>query len=84
MKFKAEIRVMPHEELLDPQGRTVTNNLPTIGVENVDQVRIGKFIEMTLEAKDEQEAREKIETACQKLLANRIMERYDFSLHALT
>lgn len=84
MKYKAEIRVMPHEELLDPQGRTVGNNLTLIGIQNAEQVRIGKFIEMELEAGSEQEAREMVETACKKLLANPIMEKYSFSVHALS
>lgn len=84
MKYKAEIRVMPHEELLDPQGRTVGNNLTLIGIQNAEQVRIGKFIEMELEAGSEQEAREMVETTCKKLLANPIMEKYSFSVHALS
>jgi len=84
MKYRAEIRVMPHDELLDPQGRTVGNNLSTIGVQNVEQVRIGKFIELELQAASEEEAHELVEKACKNLLANQIMEKYDFSIHALS
>lgn len=84
MKYIAEIRVMPHEELLDPQGRAVGNNLTLIGIQNTKQVRIGKFIEMELEAGSEQEAREMVETACKKLFANPIMEKYTFSVHAMS
>ncbi len=83
MKFKAEIRVMPHTELLDPQGKTVGKNLPNIGIHQVEQVRIGKHIEMTIDADSEEQAREIVDTACRKLLVNMIMEKYDFSIHPI-
>lgn len=83
MKFIAAIDIMPHKELLDPQGKTVANNLAFIQVSGVEDVRIGKHIVMTIEAENEQEAREKTETACKKLLANPIMEGYVFHLTAL-
>ncbi|MDX1476199.1 MAG: phosphoribosylformylglycinamidine synthase subunit PurS [Saprospiraceae bacterium] len=80
MKFKAAIDVMPHQELLDPQGKTVAKNMRNLEIDGVDSVRIGKHIEMTLEAADADEARSKVETACQKLLANVIMETYTYDL----
>lgn len=83
MKFKAEIQIMPHAELLDPQGKTVQKNLPNIGVHEVKQVRIGKHIEMIIEAASEEEAREITETSCKKLLANLIMEKYDFTIEPM-
>lgn len=78
MKFLAHINVMPKDELLDPQGKVVVKNLPNIGIEGVDDVRIGKHITISLEAKNEDEAHDKVENACKKLLANVIMESYDF------
>lgn len=80
MKFLAEIDIMPHQELLDPQGKTVSNNMKNIDVLGVQDVRIGKHIEMQLEAESAEEASAKVEQACQKLLANLIMERYTFDL----
>jgi phosphoribosylformylglycinamidine synthase PurS subunit len=80
MKFVAEIKVMPHKELLDPQGKTVAKNLKNVHIDGVEDVRIGKHIVMTLEAASEPEAREKVDTACRKLLANLIMESYVFTL----
>jgi len=44
MKFKAEIDVMPHDALLDPQGKAVTNSMKTIGLSSIEGVRIGKHI----------------------------------------
>ncbi|WP_236975706.1 phosphoribosylformylglycinamidine synthase subunit PurS [Membranihabitans maritimus] len=80
MKFTAEIQIMPHEELLDPQGKTVTKNLPNIGINSIENVRIGKHIELTVEADDEESAKAIVDTACKKLLANTIMEKYEFKL----
>lgn len=71
---------MPHRELLDPQGKAVRNNLPQIGVEGVEDVRIGKRIELRVTAETEAAAREQVDKACKQVLSNPIMERYDFSL----
>lgn len=80
MTFKAYINVMPLKELLDPQGKAVGNNIENIGVSDVSNVRIGKRIELLVEANDLNGATEKVETACKKLLTNVIMESYDFTL----
>lgn len=80
MKFVAEIDIMPHKELLDPQGKTVLNNLKHLDLSGVTDVRIGRHVSMHLEAASEAEAKEKVETACSKLLANLIMETYHYSL----
>ena len=81
MKFLAEIDIMPHQELLDPQGKTVANNLDNIDVSGVTDVRIGKHIRMQLEAVDAEAAQETVEKACKKLLANLIMEKYTYQLN---
>lgn len=83
MKFKAEINVMPHDALLDPQGKAVTGSMKNIGLAAIQNVRIGKHISMEVEAGDEAAARQMVDDACKKLLANMIMERYDFALTAL-
>ncbi|MHC2992920.1 phosphoribosylformylglycinamidine synthase [Pontibacter sp. HJ8] len=81
MKFTAEINVMPRPELLDPQGKAVLLGLEHLGLDQVDDVRIGKHITLQLEAENEEIAKEKIEKACSKLLANLIMESYTYELH---
>ncbi len=80
MKFIAEIDVMPHKELLDPQGKTVANNLKHIDIVGVEDVRIGKHIRLVVAAETETVAREKVDIACKKLLINPIMENYTFTL----
>jgi phosphoribosylformylglycinamidine synthase subunit PurS len=82
MQYLATITIMPHKELLDPQGKTVKNNLPNIGVTDVSDVRIGKLIRLTFEASNEAEAKAKVEQACSKLLANVIMEAYSYEITA--
>jgi phosphoribosylformylglycinamidine synthase subunit PurS len=78
MKFRAEINIMPLKALLDPQGKAVTSSMKNIGLPEITNVRIGKHISLEIEAANKQEASEKIDTACKKLLANLIMEFYDF------
>lgn len=83
MKYFAEIDIMPHKELLDPQGKTVSNNMKNLDITGVDDVRIGKHITMTFDADNEKDANEKVDTACKKLLANLIMEKYTFSIKSV-
>ena len=80
MKFKAEINVMPLKALLDPQGKAVTGSMKNIGLPEIQNVRIGKHISLEIEAVDKEAAQKKVETSCKKLLANPIMEFFEFSL----
>lgn len=80
MKYTAEINVMPHKALLDPQGKTVGANLKNIGLEALTNVRIGKHITLEVEADSTEEAEAMVKTACDKLLINPVMEGYEFTL----
>ncbi|MCF8370228.1 MAG: phosphoribosylformylglycinamidine synthase subunit PurS [Bacteroidales bacterium] len=80
MKFTAEINVMPLKALLDPQGKAVRMSMHNMGYKTIDNVRIGKHITMELEAGDRQEASDKVEEACKKILSNPVMEFYEFDL----
>jgi phosphoribosylformylglycinamidine synthase len=83
MKFRAHINIMPRPELLDPQGKATTSGLKTMGFTAIDNLRIGKRISLEIEAKDAAEAGARVDEACQKLLANLIMESYEVELVAL-
>ena len=83
MKFIAEVNIMPLKEILDPQGKAVTGSMKNLGLEEIYSVRVGKHITLELNARDEATARQKVEEACKKLLANLIMESYDFELKAV-
>ena len=71
---------MPHKALLDPQGKTVTLSMTNLGLPEIENVRIGKHISLQIEAKNKEEAAIKINEACTKLLANPIMESFEFEL----
>ncbi|MBN9294699.1 MAG: phosphoribosylformylglycinamidine synthase subunit PurS [Flavobacteriia bacterium] len=83
MKFKAEIDVMPLEALLDPQGKAVSNSMINIGLSEITNVRVGRHIRLFVEAASEEEAKERVETACKKLLANQIMESYSYNIEKI-
>ncbi|HEX8376202.1 MAG TPA: phosphoribosylformylglycinamidine synthase subunit PurS [Pedobacter sp.] len=80
MKFIAEINVMPLKEILDPQGKAVTGSMKNLNLSEIQNVRIGKHITLEIEADSETVAKEKVDLACKKLLANLIMESYEFEL----
>ncbi len=80
MKFAASITIMPLKALLDPQGKAVTHSMKNLNLSEIENVRIGKHITLEVEAPSKADASEKVETACKKLLANPIMESYDFIL----
>lgn len=82
MKYTAHIAVMPHKELLDPQGKAVTGSLHNLGLAGVHDVRIGKHITLQLEASDEAMAQMMADDACKKLLANPVMESYEVHIAA--
>lgn len=71
---------MPHKELLDPQGKTVAKNMKHIDIDGVQDVRVGKRIELVIDADSAESAKSKTEIACKKLLANEIMEVFDFEI----
>ena len=80
MKFIAEVNVMPLKEILDPQGKAVTGSMKNLGLKEIQNVRVGKHITLELDADSEIIARQKVDEACRKLLANLIMESYEFEI----
>lgn len=83
MKYQVEIDIMPHQELLDPQGKAVMKGLEHLGLSQVSGVRMGKHASLQVEAANAQEAEQLAETACKKLLANIIMESYSLTVKPL-
>jgi phosphoribosylformylglycinamidine synthase PurS subunit len=79
-KYRASIDVMPHDNLLDPQGKAVTGAMGNLGLPEISGVRIGKHITMLVEAADQKTAEARVDEACKKLLANQVMERYVFTV----
>ncbi len=71
---------MPLKEILDPQGKVVTNSIKNLGLQEIQNVRVGKHITLEIEAQNRVLAQEKVDQACKQLLANPIMESYTFEL----
>jgi phosphoribosylformylglycinamidine synthase PurS subunit len=76
----ARVIVMPKPVVNDPQGVTVRQGLATLGFAEVSDVRVGKYIEVRLEAGSEREARERVDAMCRQLLANHVIEDYRFEI----
>ncbi len=80
MKYKANIDIMPLEALLDPQGKAVTQSMGNLGLDQVNNVRIGKHITMLVDSDNQDNAESIIKEACVKLLCNQIMESYQYTI----
>ncbi|MDH4141053.1 MAG: phosphoribosylformylglycinamidine synthase subunit PurS [Chloroflexota bacterium] len=70
------VNVTPKPGILDPQGRAVEGSLGHLGIEGVSAVRVGRRVELTVEAADEQAARSVVERLATELLANPLIEVY--------
>ncbi len=81
--YQVRIYVTLRPSVLDPAGTAVQSGLKHMGYDNVEQVRIGKYVEVTLTAADETTAREQIDRMCDQLLANPVIENYRFELTQL-
>jgi phosphoribosylformylglycinamidine synthase subunit PurS len=79
MKFKAKVFVTLRPSVLDPAGTAVQSALTQMNY-HVESVRIGKYVEMLLEAENEAEASTQLHHACDQLLANPVIENYHFEL----
>jgi len=78
--FKALVYVTLKPSILDPQGVAVKKGLDSLGFTDVADVRVGKYLEVSLEAEDKAAALLQIEEMCNKLLANPVIEDYRFEL----
>ncbi len=66
--------------IADPQGQTIERALPALGYDGVRDVRVGKMIELHLDASDENDARRRVEEMCERLLANPVIEAYEVTI----
>jgi phosphoribosylformylglycinamidine synthase PurS subunit len=73
-RFRFEVVVMLKPGLADPQGTAVEDALPTLGWTGVGAVRIGKHVELTVDAETEDEARRRVEEIAGRLLSNPVIE----------
>ena len=78
--YQAQIYVTLRPSVLDPAGTAVQSGLHHMGFDAVEQVRIGKYIQVTLMAADEATARQQLDQMCDQLLTNPVIENYRFDL----
>ena len=80
MIFTVQIKVMPLKDLLDPQGKAVLGGLHNLGLSGIADVRIGKHIDLQIEAPTKEAAHAIASEAAKKLLANPVMEMFEISI----
>lgn len=74
--MKAKIYVTLKRGVLDPQGKAIHASLSHLGIDGVEDVRVGKLMEITLKDIGPAEARRRLDEACRRLLANTVIEDY--------
>ena len=77
MKFSVTVTLK--KDVLDPQGKVVQNTLINLGLDNLKEIRQGKYFEIEIDEKDQNTAEKKIDQMCKRLLANLIIENYKIS-----
>ena len=80
MQFLATVRVTLKPTVNDPQGLTVQSALGSLGFESVTRVRVGKHLELALDAADRDEASALVQEMCRQLLANPVIETFEYEL----
>lgn len=78
--FKATVIIKRHPKILDPQGKAVEQGAILLGFNNVSKIRIGKYIEFFVNTEDRVRAEKEVKDFSGKLLANPIMEDFEYSL----
>ena len=76
----AKIHITLKKDVLDPQGSVIANSLKSLGFNNVDEVRQGKFIELQINNNSKEEAEKQCNEMCEKLLANLVIEDYSIEI----
>ena len=78
--MKATVLVRPKEGILDPQGQAVEQSLRKLGF-SVEHARVGRVVDVDVDASSAEEARERVDQMCKQLLANPLIESYEVEVH---
>jgi phosphoribosylformylglycinamidine synthase len=81
--FKAKVLIKRRKTILDPQGKAVEIGAKHLGLRNIKNTRIDKYIEFNVDTNNKKAAEEEVNDYCKKLLANPIMEDYEFTLEEI-
>jgi phosphoribosylformylglycinamidine synthase len=80
----ARVHITLKPVVLDPQGSAVLGGLHTLGFAGVSGVRVGKYLEIMLDAPHETSAQEAVQHMCSQLLANPVIEQYQFEIEQIS
>lgn len=78
--IKAKVYITLKKGVLDPQGKTIKQALEHLEYKGIEDIRLGKYIEITINGKSKSEAEREIKDMCEKLLANTVIEDYRFEI----
>ena len=81
--FSVKIQITPKKAVNDPRGTQVLNGLKNLGYDQVKNVSVGKYIELSINAKNENECEKKVNEACEQFLANPLIEEYSIKIKSL-
>lgn len=81
--FKAKVLIKRRKTILDPQGKAVEIGAKHLGLSNIKNTRIDKYIEFNVDTNERKSAEDEVNDYCKNLLANPIMEDYEFTLEEL-
>jgi len=76
----AKVYITPKPAVLDPQGRAIADSLHSLGYDEIDDVRLGKYVELTLHVERIANARDRVQAMCQRLLANDVIEEFRYEV----
>ena len=78
--MRARVFITPKKGVLDPQGKAIEHSLHSLGFSEAHEVHLGKYVELALEGGDREQASQRLDDMCRKLLANGVIEDYRFEL----
>ncbi len=78
--MKARVYITLKKSVLDPQGETVKHALAALGFNSIDEVRMGKYVELSLNTASKKQAEQKVQQMCQQLLANPVIEEFRYEV----
>ena len=81
--YKAKVLIKRRKTILDPQGKAVEIGAKHLGLHNINNTRIDKYIEFNVDTKNKKAAEDEVTEYCKKLLANPIMEDFEFTLEEI-
>ena len=82
-QFEVKVFIRLRPSVLDPAGEAIKSASSKLGVEGITSIRIGKMIEVKIEANQEENVKEKIDLLCDRLFANTVIEDYEYSIKKL-